>query len=90
MDGRHIRVSAPAYLGPVTSTYTVRNTEWLSLSISAFCCNGYVRRSDCLQYVARVSSFCTSVRRPSALALIRHVCAVGGYVTSGELRLFSE
>ena len=38
-----------AYLGPATSTYTVRDTEWQSLSISAFCCNGYARRSDRLQ-----------------------------------------
>ena len=46
---KNVIVSTPAYLGPVTSTYTVRDTEWQSLSISAFCCNGYARRSDCLQ-----------------------------------------
>ena len=28
--------STPAYLGPVTSTYTVRDTEWQSLSIPPF------------------------------------------------------
>ena len=40
--GTNESVSMPAYLGPVTSTYTVCNTKWQSLSISAFCCNGYV------------------------------------------------
>ena len=39
-------VSTPAYLGPIT--HTVHDTECRSLSISAFCCNGYARRSDCL------------------------------------------
>ena len=55
-------VSTPAYLGPVTSTYTVRDTEWQSLSISAFCCNGYARRSDCLHqapFIRHVRLPCT-------------------------------
>jgi hypothetical protein len=42
-------VSTPACLGLVTSTYTVFGTEWYSFSISAFCCNGYARRSSRLQ-----------------------------------------
>ena len=38
-------VSTPAYLGPVTRTCIVRDAEWHSLSIPAFFCSGYVRRS---------------------------------------------
>ena len=48
-------VSTPAYLGPVTSTYTVHDTEWQSLSISAFCCNSYAQRSDCLHILSDYS-----------------------------------
>ena len=63
---RHVYdASTPAYLGPVTSTYTVRDAKWQSFSISALCCNvtrgGLIAYSFMLKYSLKESNLQTFI-----------------------------